>query len=503
MNKIILSLVAISIIAFGSAASALPTGALPQPEFGRENFLLTQDIEEMNVDFAIARTDSAASFFVYPFDAVVLHVIVGGAPRDVFVVSDMSCDRLMAWMCTRPNAAGIRELLVIAEFDGEEEDEFKAPSGLATNAINREFLPNQDVIYVADRGNDRVVELRYLPDSLGGVFTYNRILGEGYLEWPVDVAVSAYGDRELNNADLYVVDWGHQPDDGELVRINIINGVVEGSWHNVLYPQSEIIITELKKPISVACFPYDPNSQGLESKTAIYVTEAANNLILLFESNSDSVPVWRDLNMMENGDFIRQPGGIALDDFGRVYIANNAAGMVEMYGPNMKYVYDPYGELGLGEGQLYYPSNLILDTYYNECEVLVFEMYGRNSGLQTYTIPEGWSFDKPPLGFNGSGLPKVAFDDSSPLPARYVLGDAYPNPFNTQCVILFSLPEETRVRIDIFNILGQKVTTVLDETRGTGEHSITFDAGGISSGVYFYRLSTDEFSQTKSMVLLK
>lgn len=503
MNKTNLLLAAIGIFAFSSAAADLPTGALPQPEFEKKNFLLTLDIEEMNVDFAIAWTDSVASFFVYPFDAVVLHVDVGGAPRDVFVVSDMSSDRLMAWMCTRPNAAGNRELLVITEFDGEEGDEFKAPSGLATNAINREFIPNQDVIYVADRGNNRIVELRYFPDESGGTFAYNRILGAGFLEWPVDVAISAYGDGGLNNADLYVVDWGHQPDDGELVRINVLSGQIEGSWHDVLYPQSEIVITELKKPISVACFPYESDSLGLELKTAIYVTEAVINTVFLFKSKPNSDPVWLNLNMLRNGDFIRLPGGIALDDFGRVYIANNAAGMIEMYGPNMNYVYDPYGTMGTLEGQLNYPSNLILDTYNNECEALVMEMYGRESGLQTYKIPEGWSSDKPPLGFDGSALPKVVGDYSGPLPTRYVLGDAYPNPFNAQCIISFSLPRETRVRIDIFNILGQRVATALNETKDAGEHSITFYAREFSSGVYFYRLSTDKFSQTKSMVLLK
>ncbi len=54
MNRLILSLVATSIIAFSSASQALPTGALPQPEFEKKNFLLTSDIEEMNVDFAVA-----------------------------------------------------------------------------------------------------------------------------------------------------------------------------------------------------------------------------------------------------------------------------------------------------------------------------------------------------------------------------------------------------------------------------------------------------------------
>jgi hypothetical protein len=501
MRKLMLALVTGAIFVFSTTASALPPGALPQPEFEKKNFLFTTDIPEMNVDFAIAWTDSAASFFLYPFDAVVLHVNVGGQMRDVFVISDMACDRLMTWVCTEPGASGARDLLIIGEFDGEPGDELRAPSGLATNAVNRQFQPQEDVIYLADRGNDRVIELRYQPDSLGGSFTYNRILGEGYLEWPVDVAISAYGDQQLSNADLYVVDWGRPSGNGELVRINVLSGLVEGSWHDILYPGSDIVISELSKPISVACFPFALDT--LNSTTAVYVTEEQIGIVYLFESEPGSDPVFRDLNMLQIGDYMRLPGGVALDDFGRVYIANSIAGIIEMFGPNMNYFYAPFDTLTPPEGQLIHPTNLILDTYYDRCEALLLEMYHRESGLQTYEIAEAWSPAKPPLGFDGSGLPKIAGDSKPPLPARASLHDSYPNPFNDRCFISFFIPEQTAVRIEIFNILGQKVATLLDDTRHAGEHSVAFDAGSLSSGVYFYTLKSDGFSETKSMVLLK
>ena len=149
------------------------------------------------------------------------------------------------------------------------------------------------------------------------------------------------------------------------------------------------------------------------------------------------------------------------------------------------------------------PSNIIIDTYYEICEALIIEFYGRQSGLQTYSVEGGWSAIKPPLGFAGAGLPKFGSENSALLPGRYVLGDAYPNPFNAQCIISFSIPKETRVKIDVFNILCQKVATLLDDEKEAGEHSIKFDASDISSGVYFYRLVTDDYVRTKSMTLLK
>lgn len=312
MNKTILIIAALYFIAFASAVAWEQVELLPQPEFEKRNFLLNAEIgiEEMNVDFAIAWTDSAASFFVLPFDAVILHTEVEGEPRDIFVISDAATNRLMVWMCTAAEGSGERELLTISAYYGpEEQGTFNTPSGLATNAINREFKPDQDVIYVADRGNNRIVELRYFPNEEGGEFVFNRLLGDGYLEWPVDVAISAYGDQDLYTADLYVVDWGHERGAGELVRINILNGDVEGSWHDVLYPQSTLVLAELNKPVSVACFPYAADSSGYF--TAIYITEEVNNPVYLFKAQTDDEPEWCDVNMLENGDFIRQPGGLA------------------------------------------------------------------------------------------------------------------------------------------------------------------------------------------------
>ncbi len=85
----------------------------------------------------------------------------------------------------------------------------------------------------------------------------------------------------------------------------------------------------------------------------------------------------------------------------------------------------------------------------------------------------------------------------------YSLSQNFPNPFNPTTEINFSLPNETKVTIDIYNVLGQKVLTLLDRKIKQGSHSITFDAKNLASGAYFYRLTTDDFVQTKKMLLLK
>ncbi len=88
------------------------------------------------------------------------------------------------------------------------------------------------------------------------------------------------------------------------------------------------------------------------------------------------------------------------------------------------------------------------------------------------------------------------------LPAGYGLS-SYPNPFNPTAKISFALPAGSHVRLDIFNIVGQRVATLAEGYFEAGEYSYEWDGSGAASGIYLYRLTTDSFSQTKQMVLMK
>ncbi len=79
----------------------------------------------------------------------------------------------------------------------------------------------------------------------------------------------------------------------------------------------------------------------------------------------------------------------------------------------------------------------------------------------------------------------------------------YPNPFNPSTTIRFSIPGSAEVSLKIFNLLGEEVTTLASGHREAGTHSIQWDATGQPSGVYFYRLSTNDFVQTRKLVLLR
>ena len=96
-------------------------------------------------------------------------------------------------------------------------------------------------------------------------------------------------------------------------------------------------------------------------------------------------------------------------------------------------------------------------------------------------------------------------DETAPgLPTRFALDQNYPNPFNPQTTISFSLPRASIVTLKVFDLIGRQIATLVrNERKAAGHYAIPFDAESLSSGVYFYRLQTDGYADTKEMVLIK
>jgi len=89
------------------------------------------------------------------------------------------------------------------------------------------------------------------------------------------------------------------------------------------------------------------------------------------------------------------------------------------------------------------------------------------------------------------------------LPETITLHPNFPNPFNPSTTITFSLPQSASVRLAVYDISGRKVSTLLNRTMSAGQHSVTFNADEVSSGIYFYTLQAGEQRLTQSMTLIK
>ncbi|MBD3168434.1 MAG: T9SS type A sorting domain-containing protein [candidate division Zixibacteria bacterium] len=120
------------------------------------------------------------------------------------------------------------------------------------------------------------------------------------------------------------------------------------------------------------------------------------------------------------------------------------------------------------------------------------------SGTPVNMGVEEWNVDG---FFQGDGLLREGEGDV--LPTSFSLSQNYPNPFNAQSVIEYALPVSAKVELTVFNLLGQKVETLVNSNQQAGYHSVTWDASQYASGIYFYKLNAGDKVFTRQMTLLK
>jgi hypothetical protein len=94
-------------------------------------------------------------------------------------------------------------------------------------------------------------------------------------------------------------------------------------------------------------------------------------------------------------------------------------------------------------------------------------------------------------------------EDLQEIPMRFKLDQNYPNPFNPSTKIGFTLPKSANVKIEVYNIQGQKIKILIDGKMPPGNHRVEFNSQNLSSGVYYYSIEADGFQDVKKMILLR
>jgi hypothetical protein len=100
-------------------------------------------------------------------------------------------------------------------------------------------------------------------------------------------------------------------------------------------------------------------------------------------------------------------------------------------------------------------------------------------------------------------LPLTGVEPQPEVPLQFRLEQNYPNPFNPTTSIEFSLPSSLFAHLSVYNLLGERVATLVDKELQAGTHRVEWDASGQPSGVYFYRLSAGDFVQVRKLLLLR
>ncbi len=142
-------------------------------------------------------------------------------------------------------------------------------------------------------------------------------------------------------------------------------------------------------------------------------------------------------------------------------------------------------------------NNWFIDTVFTD--VIGLSSIFFTGTLTGYVVGSNGAILKTTTGGNPIGIVPISKD----IPKQFSLSQNYPNPFNPVTTIKFDIPKESKVKISVFDILGNEIQTLVNENMRAGEYQVNWDASGYSSGVYFYKLQAEDFVGTKKMLLVK
>lgn len=270
---------------------------------------------------------------------------------------------------------------------------------------------------------------------------------------------------------------------------------------------------------------------GFSGPTGI-IMDTSKGFLYLANYNSNSVSKVNlsdsSTTFFTSSGLINGPDGFAFDDEGNLYLANfnnsainkiSSTGVVSHFvtfpgtgigyitfakgniyvaglSNNKIYKVTPQGDTSTvaGTGQTGYLDGPALSAQFNRPNGIAASITG-----DTIFIGDTFNQKIRMLILSGVGINTI----NSSIPERFSLRQNYPNPFNPSTEIVFSIPVKSNVSLKIYNTNGQEMKTLVEETVRPGNYKVTYTSEGLPSGVYFYSLKADGYSETKKMILVK
>jgi sugar lactone lactonase YvrE len=352
---------------------------------------------------------------------------------------------------------------------GDSAEYFYQPIDVAVSSNGRYFKPDSDFVYVLDQGNRRVVKLRFDTDkdSLMWVSSF----GSDTLLFPTAIDYMGYGTPSYADDDILVTD-------GRLCKVLRYSASGE---YETWYGGYGNGLPDIGYPTGVAV------SADSEFANFFYISDSRNRRISYYYSDpyADIIYMGRCFVPAEPAPYL---SALDTDKDGNVYIIDLFNEKLWVFTPTLDKLQAEYGIHGTNPGEFNVPSDIYIDIQEDQDEMVICESWDTYSGIQSFVLDRKFGKRSP---------------GETQLPARFALYSNYPNPFNTTTTIAFDLPKPTNVVIDIYNILGQRVTRLVERPFPAGRHQARWNASSASSGIYFVRINTGSDIAVKKMLLLK
>ena len=264
-------------------------------------------------------------------------------------------------------------------------------------------------------------------------------------------------------------------------------------------------------------WPYGSNSGSRLQVMSVTDTTTYNGKKYFYCSGiSDIVTGWVRVDTLTKSLYKYDPSNTCPFYFYETLI--DSLGMIN---PGMENYCHPYYCYGMSADSMFLVGSYSLHYSKSEMknEILMREthrFYNKLFGFKKYLTSYDWgqSGGSDYYTLKGCKINGICYGDttgittglnniSTEIPSKYSLLQNYPNPFNPITKIQFEVPGSKFVKLVVFDILGKEVQTLVNESLQPGTYETSFDGSSLTSGVYFYRLITNEFTETKKMLLIK
>lgn len=283
-------------------------------------------------------------------------------------------------------------------------------------------------------------------------------------------------------------------------------------YNNFAYSDSSIILESLKgiKNVYIDSNSYSDSgihqyfltieTKGIKILKTFYDTLAVDSV---YNKKKDSVFIKYDENTIGGEHYI----------YGWIFPDTLLESVVDSFDITPMYPYSKLYQIYKPENDdsLYYRNDTLfihyrpISTNYNDFWFILDYYIERNHGLEYYSKDFGYYYGTQRKEvYRKTGTTLISnVSSSNELNTKFYLSQNYPNPFNPITKIKFSIPSLSKVEIVVYDILGRRIISLVNEIKNSGEYEIEFDGTNLSSGVYYYTMRTNNNIITKKLLLIK
>jgi hypothetical protein len=240
-------------------------------------------------------------------------------------------------------------------------------------------------------------------------------------------------------------------------------------------------------------FKFTPTSAGAKSAKVVFTHEIGTSEIEL-----TGVGLIADIAVTPNPI---ECGDVQLDSYKSIPIEIKSTGSAPLKLMSLNITGENASSFRLSSNPISFGIDVTIAPGSSYGNHIIFRPDG--NGRKTATLGIVTDLISISINITGNGIGQSSVDELEEIPTAYNLMQNYPNPFNPTTKIQYSLPEASYVRLSVYNGMGQEVMQLVNENQSAGKYIVDFNAQNLQSGVYFYRLQTSKFVDTKKMLLLK